>query len=336
MPIILRYYWNGGSILGFVSIIQTISGVILSFFYSVNVKERFYYINFFIDNDVFLGFFVHLLHLSFGRLFFIRIFFHIFRNIIYKSFNKLLTWKSGVFILLILILTAFIGYVLPWGQISFWGARVITTFLRVVPYIGKKILNVLWRSNAIGQTLISFFFSLHFIFPFILIIIIFFHLIFLHINKSRNKLFTMNIKKRRFNNYLLIKDIINFLLIYFFIIIITIFPFIFDDEENSKLANEIVSPTHIKPEWYFLFAYAILRSIPNKIGGVLLMGFRVLFFFLFSYKNNKKIRKNRKKIIIIFFFSCLLLTWIGIKPAEDPYIFNGQILLFFYFLILLI
>ena len=335
IPSNLRYFWNIGSILGFITIIQIIRGIFLSFFFIANEKLRFFIVRYFIENDVFLGYLFRLIHLNFARAFFIRIFLHLFRNLFYKRFNKGIVWCTGISLLLILIITAFIGYVLPWGQISFWGARVITRFLTVVPFLGKKIVIELWRGFAVGQRILSFFFRLHFILPFILLIVILFHLIYLHLNLSRNKVFSIKrTNKKPFNNLLLNQDLINIIYILLFLNLIILIPFIFDDEENSKIANEIRSPIHIKPEWYFLFAYAILRSIPNKLGGVIAIALRIIYFYLFIFKKNKKIRNKYNLILSIFIFSCILLTWIGGNAVEDPYILIGQILLFSYFMLI--
>lgn len=312
------------------------SGLFLSFFFTGNEQTAFTTVNFFIENDVFCGYLVRLTHLNLASAFFIRIYIHLFRNLFIKSSFKSMVWCSGVGLLLILILTAFIGYVLPWGQISFWGANVITRFLTVVPFIGTRLVNELWRGFSIGQNMLSFFFSLHFLFPFAIVAIILFHLVFLHLNLSSNKLFTIkSVNKMPFNIILLCQDMINLLLIFFFLIFILAYPFFFDDEENSKLANEIRSPIHIKPEWYFLFAYAILRSIPNKLGGVIAIGLRILYLFAFIYKKPKIQSTKSTLIIICFLLTCLMLTWIGGNPVEAPYIIIGQLLLILYFSTLL-
>lgn len=316
---------------------QIIRGILLRFFYFSKENECFFNVNFIIENNVLEGFIIRILHINFARFFFVCIFLHTFRNLFFKSFSKISVWYSGVSLMLILILVRFVGYVLPWGQISFWGARVITRFLRVFPYIGKHLVFEIWRGFSVGQNIISFFFSVHYLLPLIIIIFIIIHIILLHLNLSSNKIFTRkrNIKKP-FNRILLQQDFINFIIIMLFSEIIISLPFIFDDIENSKLRNPIMSPAHIKPEWYFLFAYAILRSVPNKLGGVIAIVISVLFFFFFIIKKSKSLRFTYKLSFFFFIINCFLLTWIGGKGVEDPYILIGQILLFFYFLFLFI
>lgn len=289
-----------------------------------------------IETNIFNGFLIRITHLNFARFFFISIYIHLFRNIFYKRFNKFLVWSTGCILLLILILTAFIGYVLPWGQISFWGGSVITSFLTVLPYIGNSLLQELWRGFSIGQNLLTLFFSLHFILPLIILTTIIIHLIVLHSNLSSNKLFqTKSQIKKPFNRILLQQDFINFILLIIFIELFLIFPFLFDDPENSKIANDMLSPLHIKPEWYFLFAYAILRSIPNKLGGVIAIIFSVLFLLIFSSKKVKLLRSKNLITFFVFLIVCSLLTWIGGNPVEYPYITIGQCLFIIYFLFLI-
>lgn len=307
--------------------------MLLSFFY--RTERAFYCVTFILENDVWNGYLIRILHLNFATAFFLSIYIHLFRNLCYSRYTKMGVWSTGVTLLLVLIITAFLGYVLPWGQISFWGASVITSFLTVIPYIGTRALLIIWSAFRVGHSILSFFFSVHYLLPIILLAIVIVHLIYLHSTGRRNKIYRQKrIFKKPFNSFLLTQDIINLTGIFLFLEMILIMPFIFDDAENAKIANEISSPLHIQPEWYFLFAYAILRSVPNKLGGVIAIAVRVLYFYLFIYKKTLKLSKLNRNKLLIWITSFILLTWIGGNPVEDPYIAIGQLLLVLYFIIL--
>jgi len=337
-PINISYWWNYGSLLGIFIIIQIISGFILSFHYCPNTEYAFYRIIHIIQN-VNNGWLLHNIHINGASFFFICIYVHIGRGIYYSSPILTYVWIIGVTIFLLSMATAFLGYVLPWGQISFWGATVITNLITTIPYIGNLIVIWLWGGFAINNATLNRFFSLHFILPFIILVIVILHLYFLHISGSRNPLGTNgNILKIPFHIYFSFKDLLGFsILISPFIIIIFQCPYIFRDPDNFIPANPIITPIHIQPEWYFLFAYAILRSIPNKIGGVVALISSILILYTLPYT------LLSSKILPISFFpinqilywifinTFILLTWAGAQPIESPYIIIRQSLSLIYF-----
>jgi len=236
--------------------------------------------------------------------------------------------------------TAFIGYVLPWGQISFWGSSVITNLLSSIPYIGTYLVQWIWGGFSIDNPTLTRFFCIHFILPFIILIIVIIHLIFLHSTGSNNPL-GINRKNNKINffPFFLYKDLIRFIIIMILLIYIIRFqPFLFGDRDNFIPANPLVTPEHIQPEWYFLFAYAILRSIPRKLGGVIALLISILILFLLPYLNSRKLKRtqfyfNRKILFWILVNTIILLTWIGMRPVEDPFIIIGQFLSLTYFIL---
>lgn len=236
--------------------------------------------------------------------------------------------------MLILIATAFLGYVLPWGQISLWGATVITNLVSAIPVLGTKIVVWVWGGFAVNSYTLRFFYSLHFILPLLIIVFVLFHIIFLHETGSSRTLFLhTNEIKINFNYSFTIKDIMNFFIFFLFFIFVFYSPYILGDPENFIFANPLISPLHIQPEWYFLFAYAILRAIPNKLGGVIALVLSVIIFYIFPFfcKNfypMKPLFLINFWCFIVFF---ILLTWLGGNPVEEPYILLGQIFTFFYF-----
>lgn len=343
-PINISYWWNLGSLLGLFLIIQIIRGFFLSIHYCPNTNYAFNRIIHIIQN-INLGWLIHNIHINGASIFFICIYIHISRGIYYNSYKFYNTWLIGVTIYLLSIATAFLGYVLPWGQISFWGATVITNLVSTIPYIGNLIVQWIWGGFSINNATLNRFYSLHFILPFIIIIIVLIHLFFLHSTGSSNPLGTnRNLNKIPFHIYFTSKDIYGF--IFFFLIFFLInleTPYIFSDPDNFLPANPIITPIHIQPEWYFLFAYAILRSIPNKLGGViaLLSSIIILYFIpLISIKfNSLSFYPLNQYLFWIFINIFILLTWGGAQPIELPYILIRQILsfcYFFYFILLFI
>nr|QBZ38171.1 cytochrome b [Purohita sinica] len=337
-PSNISYMWNFGSILGVCLSIQLVSGIFLSMHYSPNVNNAFESV-IHISRNVNFGWLMRLIHANSASLFFMMMFIHTGRGMFYGSFMKKKVWFSGTLIMLILMATAFLGYVLPWGQMSFWGATVITNLLSAVPYLGLNLVNWIWGGFSVDNPTLNRFFSLHFILPFVLIVMIIFHLIFLHESGSSNPLGLKNkVDKVSFHPYFLIKDMYGFMVMFlFFSVVILKTPFIFNDPENFSPANAMVTPPHIQPEWYFLFAYAILRSIPNKLGGVVALLMSILIILTLSLTMNLKFKSLSmyfyKKIMFFSFLSIFfLLTWIGAKPVEPPYIVVSQILTLMYFL----
>ena len=337
-PININLWWNFGSLLGITLILQIFTGLFLSFHYSPNINIAFASI-IHINHDVNYGWLIHYLHINGASIFFFCIYCHIGRNIYYSTYFNKLTWIVGTIIILLLIGTAFIGYVLPWGQISYWGATVITNLLSAIPYIGINIVQWIWGGFSINNATLNRFYSFHFILPFILLFLVIIHLVYLHEIGSSNPIgLNRNLFKIPFNNFFTIKDIIGFNMFFIIIILITLInPFLLGDPENFNPANPLITPVHIQPEWYFLFAYAILRSIPNKLGGVIALLISILILIIIPFFNINKIQSNKfyfinKNLFWIFVNIFLLLTWIGINPVEDPFIIIGQLLTVLYFI----
>lgn len=334
--------WNFGSILGLCLIIQIITGLFLTIHYCANIELAFNRVAH-ICRNVNYGWLIRTLHANGASIFFICLYFHIGRGIYYRSFNLKETWIIGVTILFLIIATAFLGYVLPWGQISFWGATVITNLLSAIPYLGKIIVEWIWGGFSIDNATLTRFYRFHFILPFIIIAMVLIHLIFLHQTGSNNQLGTVrNIDKVPFHPYFSFKDILGIIIIIILLSILTISnPYILRDPDNFNPANPLVTPIHIQPEWYFLFAYAILRSIPNKLGGVIALAISIIILYIIPIINNKKILSNQfypinKSLFWTLISILIILTWIGARPVEEPFIIIGQLLTIFYFSIYII
>lgn len=342
-PVNISYWWNFGSLLGIFLLIQIISGLFLSIHYCPNISVAFNRIIHIIQN-VPNGWIIHNIHINGASFFFICMYLHIGRNIYYNSFNLTYTWISGVTIFLLSMATAFLGYVLPWGQISFWGATVITNLISTIPYIGNMLVIWIWGGFSINNSTLNRFFSFHFIIPFVILIFIIIHLFFLHLTGSSNPTgLNRDLYKIPFHPYFTFKDLLGFnIILLFFFIIILQYPYIFRDPDNFTPANPLITPTHIQPEWYFLFAYAILRSIPNKLGGVIALTISILILYTLPFIT-KSIYSNPSSLILssqltfwIFVNTFFLLTWAGAQIIEDPYITISQILTIIYFIFFII
>lgn len=336
-PSNISSWWNFGSLLGLCLGIQIITGLFLAIHFSANIDSAFNRIAH-ICRDVNYGWLLRTLHANGASFFFICLYSHIGRGIYYGSFNLIHTWIVGVLIFFLVIATAFLGYVLPWGQISFWGATVITNLVSAIPYLGTTIVQWLWGGFAVDNATLTRFFALHFIIPFIVAAIIIIHLLFLHQTGSNNPIgLNRNIDKIPFHPYFSFKDLVGFIIIIITLIILTLFnPYILGDPENFTPANPLVTPIHIQPEWYFLFAYAILRSIPNKLGGVIALIISIAILFILPFTEKKKFQRTQfypinKILFWIIVSTIIILTWIGARPVEDPYILTGQILTIIYF-----
>nr|YP_010887195.1 cytochrome b [Exurapteryx aristidaria]WJJ44289.1 cytochrome b [Exurapteryx aristidaria] len=336
-PSNISSWWNFGSLLALCLIIQIITGLFLTMYYTANIEMAFYSVNY-ICRNVNYGWLIRTLHANGASLFFICIYLHIGRGIYYESFNLKYTWMVGVAILFLLMATAFMGYVLPWGQMSFWGATVITNLLSAIPYLGTMLVNWIWGGFAVDNATLTRFYTFHFLFPFVILMMTMIHLLFLHQTGSNNPLgLNSNMDKIPFHPFFTYKDLIGFIILLFFLIMLTLTnPYLLGDPDNFIPANPLVTPVHIQPEWYFLFAYAILRSIPNKLGGVIALVMSILIIAILPFTFNKKIQGIQFYPInqILFWFlitMIILLTWIGARPVEDPYIITGQLLTFFYF-----
>nr|YP_010287570.1 cytochrome b [Sinomphisa plagialis]UKT61901.1 cytochrome b [Sinomphisa plagialis] len=329
--------WNFGSLLAMCLMIQIITGLFLTMYYTANIELAFYSVNY-ICRNVNYGWLIRTLHANGASFFFICIFIHIGRGIYYESFNFKYTWMIGIIILFLLMATAFMGYVLPWGQMSFWGATVITNLLSAIPYLGTTLVNWIWGGFAIDNATLTRFYTFHFILPFIILMMTMIHLLFLHQTGSNNPLgINSNLDKIPFHPFFTFKDMIGFIMILFLLIILTLTnPYLLGDPDNFIPANPLVTPVHIQPEWYFLFAYAILRSIPNKLGGVIALILSILILIILPMTFFKKIQGIQFYPInqILFWImvtTIILLTWIGARPVEDPYIITGQLLTILYF-----
>nr|YP_003587606.1 cytochrome b [Hyphantria cunea]ADD53029.1 cytochrome b [Hyphantria cunea] len=336
-PSNISYWWNFGSLLAFCLIIQILTGLFLTMYYTANIELAFYSVNY-ICRNVNYGWLIRTLHANGASFFFMCIYLHIGRGIYYESFNLKHTWMIGVIILFLLMATAFMGYVLPWGQMSFWGATVITNLLSAIPYLGSMLVNWIWGGFAVDNATLTRFYTFHFLLPFIILMMTMIHLLFLHQTGSNNPLgLNSNYDKIPFHPFFTYKDLIGAIIMLSMLILLTLTnPYLLGDPDNFIPANPLVTPVHIQPEWYFLFAYAILRSIPNKLGGVIALIMSILILIILPFTFNKKIQGIQfYPINQILFWSLMtmiiLLTWIGARPVETPYIFTGQLLTFFYF-----
>nr|QXI88792.1 cytochrome b [Halpe nephele] len=336
-PSNISSWWNFGSLLGMCLIIQIITGLFLTMYYTANIELAFYSVNY-ICKNVNYGWLIRTLHANGASFFFICIYLHIGRGIYYESFNFMNTWMMGVIILFILMATAFMGYVLPWGQMSFWGATVITNLLSAIPYLGTMLVQWIWGGFAVDNATLTRFYSFHFLFPFIILALTMIHLLFLHQTGSNNPLgINSNLDKIPFHPFFTLKDLIGMIILLFLLIMLTLTnPYLLGDPDNFIPANPLVTPIHIQPEWYFLFAYAILRSIPNKLGGVIALVLSILILIILPFTFNKKIQGIQfyplnQIMFWIMVNTVILLTWIGARPVEAPYIITGQLLTIIYF-----
>lgn len=335
-PSSISSWWNFGSLLGLCLIIQIASGLFLAIQYSAHVDLAFDRVVH-ICRDVNNGWLIRSIHANGASFFFICLYLHVGRGLYYGSYNLHLTWFVGILILLLVIATAFVGYVLPWGQISFWGATVITNLLSAIPYLGTFLVQWIWGGFAVDNATLVRFFTFHFILPFIILALSVIHLLFLHQTGSTNPLGTnLNNDKIPFHPYFSIKDIFGYSIILTIFVALNFYqPYLLGDPDNFIPANPLSTPVHIQPEWYFLFAYAILRSIPNKLGGVLALLFSILILYILPLSSSK-FRSNsfypiNKFLFWTFVSIFILLTWAGAKPVEEPFVFTRQILAILYF-----
>nr|YP_010535122.1 cytochrome b [Papilio macilentus]UYA97089.1 cytochrome b [Papilio macilentus] len=336
-PSNISTWWNFGSLLALCLIIQILTGLFLTMYYTANIELAFYSVNY-ICRNVNYGWLIRTLHANGASFFFMCIYLHIGRGIYYESFNLKYTWMVGIIILFILMATAFMGYVLPWGQMSFWGATVITNLLSAIPYLGSMLVNWIWGGFAIDNATLTRFYSFHFLFPFIILMLTMIHLLFLHQTGSNNPLgMNSNLDKIPFHPFFTFKDLIGFTLLLLLLSMLTLTnPYLLGDPDNFTPANPLVTPIHIQPEWYFLFAYAILRSIPNKLGGVIALIMSILILIILPFTFNKKIQGIQfypfnQILFWIMISTIILLTWAGARPVEEPYIITSQILTLLYF-----
>nr|YP_009503110.1 cytochrome b [Anomalurus pusillus]ASM91440.1 cytochrome b [Anomalurus pusillus] len=341
-PSNISSWWNFGSLLGLCLITQIITGLFLSMHYTPDTSTAFSSVAH-ICRDVNYGWLIRYLHANGASMFFICLFIHAGRGLYYGSYMLTETWNIGIILLLTTMATAFMGYVLPWGQMSFWGATVITNLLSAIPYIGMNIVEWIWGGFSVDKATLNRFFAFHFILPFIITALAMIHLLFLHETGSNNPSgLSSDSDKIPFHPYFTIKDILGIIALTTILMSLVLFsPDILGDPDNYIPANPLITPPHIKPEWYFLFAYAILRSIPNKLGGVIALAMSILILMIVPIIHNSKQRSLTFRPISQFTFWILIadlltLTWIGGQPIEYPFMTIGQLASTLYFSSILI
>jgi quinol-cytochrome oxidoreductase complex cytochrome b subunit len=359
----LNYWWNFGSLLGLVLVIMIISGITLSMHYTAHVDLAFNSVER-IMRDVNYGWLIRYIHMNGASMFFIAVYVHIFRGLYFGSFKapREILWMIGIFILLAMMASAFMGYVLVWGQMSFWGATVITNLFSAIPLVGDSIVTLLWGGFSVDNPTLNRFFSLHYLFPFVIVGLVVLHIWALHVHGSNNPT-GIDVKSDQdtasFHPYFTTKDLFGMgLFMTFFMFFVFYAPNFFGEPDNYIPADAMVTPPHIVPEWYFLPYYAILRAFTGdflvyqvislggflmdaKLAGVLAMFASILLLLFLPWLDGSKVRSCRFRPIMamafwVFFLDCLVLGYIGGKPADGIFIPIGQFATFYYFAHLLL
>ncbi len=343
-PINLNYFWSFGSAAGICLVIQILTGIFLAMHYCPHIDLAFSSVEH-IMRDVNYGWLIRYTHANGASMFFIVVYCHIFRGLYYGSYMypRGRLWASGVIIFLLMMATAFMGYVLPWGQMSFWGATVITNLFSAVPIVGSSIVEWLWGGFSVGNATLNRFFSLHYLMPFVIVGLVIVHLALLHKEGSNNPLgINTNVDTISFYPYFYVKDLFAFFIFTFmFAFFVFFYPNVLGHSDNYIPANPLSTPAHIVPEWYFLPFYAILRSIPDKLGGVVAMISAILVLLLLPIINTSEIRSSKFRPVfgVAYWFlvaDFVILGWIGQKPVESPFIEIGLGATIFYFVFLLV
>ena len=337
----LNYWWNFGSLAGITLVIMIVTGIILSMHYTAHVDHAFQSVER-IMRDVNYGWLIRYIHANGASFFFIVVYIHIFRGLYYGSYKapRELLWMLGVVILLLMMATAFMGYVLPWGQMSFWGATVITNLFSAIPFVGESIVTLLWGGFSVDNPTLNRFFSLHYLLPFVIVGVVVLHIVALHRFGSNNPL-GIDVRGDQdtvsFHPYYTVKDMFG-LSVFLTIMAAVVFflPNSMGHPDNYIPANPMVTPAHIVPEWYFLPFYAILRAVPDKLLGVLAMFAAIAVLFVLPWLDRSPVRSATfrpiyKIMFWVFLLDCVALTYLGAKPAEGIYVVLSRLCTVYYF-----